>query len=187
MKYIAKIPVDPTGIDNFVRAELLPKDPQSPPPSTEISSAHSPDTKIEGNTVLVLICGHNSRDTRCGAMGPILQSQFEDILKAYGQNSSARPDALGEMPKVRVGLVSHVGGHKWAGNVLMYFPQRKNLPFAAGSGKKEDSHPLAGKGVWYGRVEPRHVEGIVSETIGKGRVIEELFRGGIGAEGKYLA
>ena len=43
-----------------------------------------------------------------------------------------------------------------------------------GSGKKS---PLAGKGVWYGRVEPRHVWGIVEETVKGGRVVEELLRG----------
>ncbi|KLJ06659.1 hypothetical protein EMPG_17845 [Blastomyces silverae] len=35
---------------------------------------------------------------------------------------------------------------------------------------------LAGKGIWYGRVEPRHVEGIVEETVLGGRVISEHFR-----------
>ena len=36
---------------------------------------------------------------------------------------------------------------------------------------------LAGKGVWYGRVEPRHVWGIVEETVRGGKVVEELCRG----------
>ena len=69
-----------------------------------------------------------------------------------------------------VGLVSHIGGHAWAGNVMVYLPSNHRL---------EDGRlsPLAGKGIWYGRVEPRHVEGIVNETIQKGRVIEQLLRG----------
>ena len=50
----------------------------------------------------------------------------------------------------------------------------------------EREHPLAGHGIWYGRVEPRHVEGIVGETVMRGRVIEELFRGGIRQDGEIL-
>ena len=39
---------------------------------------------------------------------------------------------------------------------------------------------VAGTGIWYGRVEPKHVEGIVKETVFGGRVIKELYRGGVG-------
>ena len=42
------------------------------------------------------------------------------------------------------------------------------------------------KGIWYGRVEPKHVEGIVQETISKGRVVEDMFRGGIDQHRKLL-
>jgi len=69
----------------------------------------------------------------------------------------------------RVALVSHVGGHKWAGNVIIYFHPLHQDGLSPSS--------LAGKGIWYGRVEPKHVEGIVSETIKGGKVIKELFRG----------
>jgi len=73
----------------------------------------------------------------------------------------------GYVPTARVGLISHIGGHKWAGNVIVYIPPSFS------------SNPLAGKGIWYGRVGPEHVEGIVGKTILDGKVIKELFRGGI--------
>ena len=73
----------------------------------------------------------------------------------------------------RVALVSHIGGHKFAGNVIVYVPPG----WAAGGGE------LAGRGIWYGRVEPRHVEGIVKETVLGGRVIRELWRGATGLGG----
>ena len=69
-----------------------------------------------------------------------------------------------------VSLISHVGGHKWAGNVIIYFPPDHRIP---NGGVSE----LAGTGVWYGRVQPKHVEGIVEETIRRGRLIGELLRG----------
>ncbi|KAH6611333.1 Vacuolar amino acid transporter 3, partial [Trichoderma cornu-damae] len=118
--------------------------------------------------VLVLICGHGGRDMRCGAMGPVLRGEFEEKLErqgfavakeavqAGGLDGSGEPKRIqgSSVEKVaRVGLISHIGGHKFAGNVIVYIPSG----FAAGGG---DKHPLAGCGIWYGRVEPKHVEGI---------------------------
>ena len=108
----------------------------------------------------VLICGHESRDRRCGVLGPILRDEFLRFLPESDSHSGDQSLAL----------VSHIGGHKWAGNAVIYLPPDYRLP----NGQRS---PLAGKGIWYGRVAPRHVEGIVSETIHKGRVIEELLRG----------
>lgn len=73
----------------------------------------------------------------------------------------------------RVGLISHVGGHKFAGNVILYLPPTMRTPDGT------QPHPLAGYGVWYGRVEPKHVEGVVLETILRGNVIADHFRGAI--------
>lgn len=80
----------------------------------------------------------------------------------------------GEEPgmSARVGLISHIGGHKFAGNVILYIPPSAKL-------KGGEPHPLRGMGIWYGRVEPKHVEGIIAETLGEGRVVMDLFRGGV--------
>jgi len=45
---------------------------------------------------------------------------------------------------------------------------------------------LAGKGIWYGRVGPEHVEGIVQQTILEGKVVRDKFRGGIEQGGSIL-
>ncbi|KAH6626864.1 Sucrase/ferredoxin-like-domain-containing protein [Chaetomium sp. MPI-SDFR-AT-0129] len=131
--------------------------------------------------VVVLICGHGGRDQRCGLYGPVLQAEFEKRLPEQGVEVITGETE--ENPErgyaARVGQISHIGGHKFAGNVIVYIPPTL---------KTEDGgvHPLAGHGIWYGRVEPAHVEGIVSETIRKGRVIEELLRGGIRQDGAML-
>ncbi len=119
-------------------------------------------------------------------MGPLLQTQFESTLRQKGfivhdsAPEAEESSSSANMMSARVGLISHVGGHKFAGNVIIYVPP--TFPDAAGTGLSA----LAGKGIWYGRVEPRHVEGIVSETVVGGRVVEELFRGGIGQDGRIL-
>ncbi|OTA06237.1 hypothetical protein A9Z42_0069820 [Trichoderma parareesei] len=153
--------------------------------------------------VLVLICGHGGRDMRCGVMGPVLRSEFEDKLgrkgftvareavrvegleedeemkkRVEGSNSGSSSSSSSERV-ARVGLISHIGGHKFAGNVIIYIPPG----FTTEGGER---HPLAGCGIWYGRVEPRHVEGIVGETVMAGRVVEDKFRGGIDAHRRIL-
>lgn len=144
--------------------------------------------------VVVLICGHGGRDMRCGITGPVLQDEFSKSLDKVGLHveSSAveinfaegekRLIGDGEEKKritARVGLISHIGGHKFAGNVIVYVPPGMRTADGA-------KHPLEGCGIWYGRVEPRHVEGIVRETVMGGKVIEELFRGGIRKGGEIL-
>jgi leucyl-tRNA synthetase len=115
--------------------------------------------------VTVLICGHGGRDERCGIMGPLLRTAFRGEFERKGVDAD-------------VGLISHIGGHKFAGNVIIYVPPGLALEGSANA--------LAGCGVWYGRVGPEHVEGVVDETVVNGRVIEELFRGGITKDGEML-
>jgi hypothetical protein len=71
-------------------------------------------------------------------------------------------------------LISHIGGHKFAGNVIIYVPPTW------------DTHALRGCGIWYGRVGPEEVEGVVGETVVGGRVVGDLFRGGVGIGGRDL-
>lgn len=134
----------------------------------------------------IFICGHNSRDTRCGIVGPLLQKEFMDRIDQGSKQPQGvlGPSKLvsrdGKISNLRmmhplldstVSLISHIGGHAFAGNVVIYIPKKWKL---RGS---DNTSPLAGKGIWYGRVEPKHVWGIVEETIQNGRVIEELLRG----------
>ena len=128
-------------------------------------------------------------------MGPVLREEFERQLPGEGFEVlkgpiEASPNVKEELlledgqdqkegKGARVGLISHIGGHKFAGNVILYFP-----PGMKGKDGKE--HDLVGCGIWYGRVEPKHVEGILKETVADGRVIEELFRGGIRQGGEIL-
>lgn len=142
---------------------------------------------------LVLICGHGGRDMRCGIMGPLLVNEFEKQLERKGVEILRGPvhvhlDADGQLLEgevgkakdtARVGVISHIGGHKFAGNIIIYIPPGKKM--ADGS-----PHPFAGHGLWYGRVEPKHVEGLIEETIEKGRIVADMFRGGIDPQRRIL-
>ena len=73
--------------------------------------------------ILVLICGHGGRDVRCGTLGPILKEEFEEKLQRQNipllqdppvaQPVEVDTDVEGYTPTARVGLISHIGGHKW--------------------------------------------------------------------------
>lgn len=106
----------------------------------------------------ILICGHGGRDQRCGILGPILQTAFQSTLEREGISAD-------------VGLISHIGGHKYAGNVIIYVPPSFS------------DNALRGSGIWYGRVGPEQVEGLVKETFTEGRVVVELLRGGVTQDG----
>lgn len=161
-----------SALPESVRAELT----RSPELASEF-----PDAIDIKQSPTILICGHAGRDMRCGVMGPVLQAEFQRVLRERGFSSTTHPDGstVDGPNHANVGLISHIGGHKYAGNVIIYIPPGLTGPDGALS-------PLAGKGIWYGRIEPKHVEGVVDETILKGRVIADHFRGGIDADGKIL-
>jgi hypothetical protein len=96
----------------------------------------------------IFICCHLNRDKRCGTLGPLLVTEFETVLKNLNINN------------VTVEAVSHVGGHKFAGNVIIY---------------NEIEEKMVAD--WYGRVKVCNVEMIVRETVVGKKVINELWRG----------
>lgn len=193
------------------------------------------------STPTVLICSHNSRDSRCGILGPLLHQEFSQYINkrhtlrnkvvselvessqqdsetgavSFASHPQFRPNSIDpdhhDQHPINVGMISHIGGHKWAGNVIVYIPpdyQINPLERARGGASPKDKSvqeptvnegdktseqdenpflsPLAGKGIWYGRVQPKHVEGIVEQTIGHGKIIKELFRGGINQNGTVI-
>ncbi|GAM27265.1 hypothetical protein SAMD00019534_104400, partial [Acytostelium subglobosum LB1] len=92
----------------------------------------------------IYVCTHGQRDARCGFCGPILVDAIKKEIKSRGVND------------VKVFGISHVGGHKYAGNVLL-FPH----------------------GHWYGYVTPDDVPAIVDSAL-SGDVITRLHRGTMG-------
>jgi hypothetical protein len=126
-------------------------------------------------------------------MAPVLEKEFKEKLRSEGldvlEGAVQVPIGLEEVQRIqgeagpegttaRVGRISHIGGHKFAVNVIIYLPPHMKMG--------DMPHPLAGHGIWYGRVEPKNVEGIVKETILKGNVVADMFRGGIDAQRRML-
>lgn len=205
-KYVPKVPIATNtdvetepNLESFARAFLLPHklhsahagiaEPQRQimTRSPKYASQYFPDALNIRQSPTILICGHGGRDMRCGIMRPALQAEFERVLRRKGfttNNDGEGENQIDGPAHANIASISHIGGHKYAGNVIIYIPPALTTT-SSSSGKTVTSpSPLAGKGIWYGRVEPKDVEGLVEETIFNGRVVEEHFRGGIGMDGE---
>lgn len=89
----------------------------------------------------VLVCVHGARDERCGCQGPAILAELRQACADAGLD-------------VEVRATSHVGGHKYAANVVVY-PE----------------------GIWYGMVQQHDVATIVREHLAGDRCVEPLMRG----------
>ena len=94
----------------------------------------------------IFVCTHGERDARCGECGPPLFERFQQEVASL---------ALEE--HVQLYKSSHVGGHRFAGNVLVY--------------------PA---GDWYGYVTPTDVAHILAAHTNSGDLPTELWRGRMG-------
>lgn len=88
------------------------------------------------------VCVHAERDERCGRCGPPIMEALEDYLSDQNVLSNWY-----------VYPCSHVGGHRYAGNLLVY-----------------------PGGYWYGYVTPASVSMIVDHIV-QDRIFHPLFRG----------
>ncbi|KAK8982844.1 hypothetical protein V6N11_060164 [Hibiscus sabdariffa] len=102
----------------------------------------------------VFVCAHGNRDKRCGVCGPILIEKLNEEIALRGLND-----------QVFVSACSHIGGHKYAGNLIIFSPDSE--------GK------IAGH--WYGYVTPEDVPELLDQHIAKGKIIDRLWRGQMGA------
>ncbi|EOY11978.1 hypothetical protein QUC31_001589 [Theobroma cacao] len=128
-------------VDTFVE-EVLVKNGEWLPGTPE---------RLDGSYVFV--CSHGSRDRRCGVCGPPLVSRFKEEIELYGLQG-----------RVSVSPCSHIGGHKYAGNVIIF-----------GSNVNGDV-----TGHWYGYVTPDDVPTLLEWHIGKGEIVDSLWRGQMG-------
>jgi len=134
---------------------------------------------------VIMLCSHKRRDNRCAIAAPKLEHAFIECLHRKGwtadtqlehiveaplesfvgtaeEKASYIADELKALPGRRAALIlknSHMGGHRYAGNCIIYTPQ--------------------GSSVWYGRVSTHEVESIVVNTIEGGLVLPPLLRGGM--------
>lgn len=110
-----------------------------------LSYAEFPDVEIvaDGNKAYIFMCSHRTRDKRCGVTAPIMKKEMELHLRDLGLHrdfSDLRPGG------VTVAFINHIGGHKFAANVIIYLKK-------------------SGKNIWLARCKPNNVVPIIDECI----------------------
>jgi hypothetical protein len=116
---------------------------------TSDSKTNERESKING--LAYLVCCHAARDARCGYLGPLLAEK------------------LGEMGE-QVFISSHIGGHQYAGNVVVY-------------GSKQPS-----AGTWFGGLSAEQVPDFItalkalplSGDPASDKVLRKWWRGRVG-------
>lgn len=152
------------------------------------------------HAAVILLCSQRTRDVRCGQSAPLLRREFERHLRPLGlyrELDDERPGGVG------IYFVSHVGGHKYAANVIVYRRRdfdwyRKDAATASASAEnesdtdpdqegereKEQKDEGASQGIWLARVRPEDCENIVRYTVLQGKVVKpgHQLRGGFDRE-----
>ncbi|KAJ9635211.1 hypothetical protein H2199_008697 [Coniosporium tulheliwenetii] len=173
--------------------------PMATPPPTEIEMPELPLTARPcPHDYLILLCSQKTRDARCGQSAPLLRRELERHLRPLGLYRDLHDERPGG---VGIYFISHVGGHKFAANVMVYRRARagraasrngfsgrglevKNGAVSNGStrdGKEaEETDMEAAQCIWLARVRPEDCENIVRYTVLQGKVVkpERQLRGG---------
>ncbi|KAF5664887.1 hypothetical protein FHETE_6900 [Fusarium heterosporum] len=168
----------------------LPASLPSPDPAAGIPDVSLTDCP---HSAVILMCSHRTRDVRCAQSAPVLRKEFERQLRPLGLYRDLHDERPGG---VGIYYISHVGGHKYSANVMIY--RRPNAfglddPVAEKqndtngvekngngvNGPGEDS-PGASQGIWLARVMPEDCENLIRYTVLRGKVVkpERQLRGG---------
>ena len=147
---------------------------------------------------LILLCSQKTRDARCGQSAPLIRKELERHLRPLGlfrDLDDERPGGVG------IYFISHVGGHKYSANVMIYRrPDAFGIDGVArgkdgdvsiknGAAKKPVGEAGEGEGegelgaaqcIWLGRVKPEDCENLVKYTVLQGKVVkpDQQLRGG---------
>lgn len=160
--------------------------PQSP---DEQQVPHPANTSITTNPLrshpcphaaVILLCSQHTRDARCGQSAPLLRREFERHLRPLGlyrDLDDTRPGGVG------IYFISHVGGHKYAANVIVY--RRRDFEwYKRGDADAQADEEGAAQGIWLARVRPEECENIIRYTVLQGKLVKpsSQLRGGFDRE-----
>jgi hypothetical protein len=138
---------------------------------------------------IILMCSQATRDARCGQSAPLLRRELERHLRPLGlyrDLNDERPGGVG------IYFISHVGGHKYSANMLIYrrTEQRRSVGEQMRNGEVgglvggKECEGEAAQCIWLARVRPEDCENIVRFTVLQGKVVkpERQLRGGFDRE-----
>ncbi|CAN4081738.1 unnamed protein product [Withania somnifera] len=86
-----------SDVDAFIEDVLVNDKPWTSGPQEPLTGSY------------VFVCSHNNRDRRCGVSGSILIEEFNKAIESKDLKN-----------EVHVTACAHVGGHKYAGNLIIF-------------------------------------------------------------------
>lgn len=152
------------------------KDADLPHPArTSITSLKSHPSP---HAAVILLCSQRTRDARCGQSAPLLRREFERHLRPLGlyrDMDDQRPGGVG------IYFISHVGGHKYSANVIVY--RRRDFDWYKRDADEGEDEGAA-QGIWLARVRPEECENIIRYTVLQGKLLkpEKQLRAGFDRE-----
>ncbi|KAF9223129.1 hypothetical protein BS17DRAFT_734723 [Gyrodon lividus] len=126
-----KLELPEVSLANVGEVGRLLRDHVEPPPAESSLEATSSDD------IHMYVCTHGSEDCRCGDTGGAVARAIRHELYRRTQINPSDPSS-----RIKLAEVAHVGGHKYAANVLVY------------------PH-----GEWLGKVEPENVPEILDAIL----------------------
>ena len=179
---INKAPTNTSPLEPFSLPRALP----APLPEASPAALKELTTRPCPHQALILLCSQKTRDARCGQSAPLLRKELQRHLQPLGlyrDLDDERPGGVG------IYFISHVGGHKYSANMMVYrrsdaFSDKVEMEKPGEGGTMENSHgePEVGAAqcIWLARVKPEDCEGIVKFTVLQGKVVKPAsqLRGG---------
>ncbi|KAK0709680.1 Sucrase/ferredoxin-like-domain-containing protein [Lasiosphaeria miniovina] len=172
----------------------LPASLPAPLPEGTPAAIRELTTRPCPHHALILLCSQKTRDARCGQSAPLIRKELQRHLQPLGlyrDLDDERPGGVG------IYFISHVGGHKYSANMMIY---RRPDAFGrdakkgdgdnaarekSGQGEKGEQQEQmddvgAAQCIWLARVRPEDCEGIVKFTVLQGKVVkpQSQLRGG---------
>ncbi|KAI1631367.1 Sucrase/ferredoxin-like-domain-containing protein [Biscogniauxia mediterranea] len=123
----------PTVVSEYINRAPTTTTPLGPVRLPRSLASPSPDADADAPTIppearglvarpcphraVILLCSQRTRDARCGQSAPLLRKELERHLRPLGLHRDPDDERPGG---VAVYFVSHVGGHKYSANVIVY-------------------------------------------------------------------
>ncbi|RYO37426.1 hypothetical protein AA0113_g11420 [Alternaria arborescens] len=183
----------PKSPEETSSAEPTPSSiPPSLPATSQLKARPCP------HKYLILMCSQKTRDARCGQSAPLLRKEFERLLRPMGLYRDLHDERPGG---VGIYFISHVGGHKFSANVMVYRhssvvsrPEKVNghsngaekrleelkleddngqeVLLDANKEQEAEGNGEAAQCIWLARVKPEDCENIIKYTVLQGKVVK---------------
>ena len=177
--------IDPTA-NGSIATTTIPHQPLPSPPVLPAGLS----LRACPHNYLILLCSQATRDARCGQTAPLLRRELERHLRPLGlyrDLGDERPGGVG------IYFISHVGGHKYSANMLVYrrstaggrtVQEQMDNKGGSNNNSRGETTGEAAQCIWLARVRPEDCENIVRFTVLQGKVVkpDRQLRGGFDRE-----